>query len=231
MSDAAPRRPLRSRLAAAFLLCLAAGALSFGLFNVLVPFQDQAASVAAFSGQAYADEQLGNFARNPLLIHAHAAMGSLLVIIAVFQFWRGFRNRYRRLHRMMGYVALAILVLLPITGVASAIVYPFAGPAGVLPNVVWMAAILFCATSAWRAIRRRDVVNHEAWITRAIGMTVGISLSRLYEPILVMGFHMESHAALALVFWLGQGEGLIAAELWLRRPGGPLARKRAAARA
>jgi hypothetical protein len=40
-----------------------------------------------------------------------------------------------------------------------------------------------------------------------------------------MGFHMDDHLALAVVFWLGQGEGLVLAELWLRRPNGPLARR------
>jgi hypothetical protein len=35
---------------------------------------------------------------------------------------------------------------------------------------------------------------------------------------------MDPRPATALVFWLGQGEGLMVAELWLRRTGGPLAR-------
>ncbi|HEX3675686.1 MAG TPA: DUF2306 domain-containing protein [Rhizomicrobium sp.] len=224
---------MRTWLPAAFLIGLALGAFAFGLNMAVVPFHIQAASVATFSGQAYADEQMANFARNPLLIRSHAALGSIFVVLAAFQFWRGFRNRHRRLHRIMGYAALACLVVLPVSGVASSIVYPFAGPIGVLPNVVWMVAILFCVGAGLKAIRRRDIVNHEAWVTRATAMTVGITLSRLYEPLLVQVFHMESHAALALVFWLGQGEGLIAAEFWLRRPGGPLGRKtsRVAARA
>lgn len=220
-------RPVRSWLPPVILLGLGLGALFFGLTNVLVPFPIQAESVAAFSGKEYAEVQLGNFARNPMLIHSHAALGSVFVVIAAFQFWRRFRNRNLGLHRWMGYAALACLVLLPVSGVAAAIVYPFAGAIGILPNLMWMAAILFCTVHAWLAIRRRDVTNHQAWITRAAAMTVGITLSRLYEPLLVQVFHMESHAALALVFWLGQGEGLVVAEWWLRRPGGPLARNRA----
>lgn len=231
MSNSRPRvkRPVRSWLPPVILIGLGFGALFFALTNMLVPFPVQAESVAAFSGPEYAEVQLGNFARNPLLIHSHAALGSVFVVIAAFQFWRRFRSRNFWLHRWMGYGAMACLVLLPVTGVAAAIVYPFAGMIGILPNLVWMAAILFCTVSAWLAIRRRDVANHQAWITRASAMTVGITLSRLYEPLLVQLFHMESHAALALVFWLGQGEGLIVAEWWLRRPGGPLARNRAPA--
>jgi len=124
-------------------------------------------------------------------------------------------------------------VLLPVTGVMATFVYPFAGFAGVVPNVFWMVIILYCIARAWLAIRRRDLIDHEAWITRATAMTLGITLSRLYAPLLVMGFHMDSRTTVAMVFWLGQGEGLAAAEFWLRRPGGPLQRRaaRAAARA
>ena len=66
---------------------------------------------------------------------------------------------------------------------------------------------------------------------RATAMTVGITLSRVYEPMLVNLAHMDPRQATALVFWLGQGEGLLVAELWLRRAGGPLARRAAARRA
>jgi Predicted membrane protein (DUF2306) len=217
--------PARVWLPLLFLLALGLGAFGIGLVNVLVPFPIQAASVAPLSVPEYADEQFGGFARNPVPIHLHAGTGVIFVVIAAFQFSRRFRNRNLRLHRIMGYVGLACLVVLPTTGVACAIIYPFAGTPGVIPNLVWMAAIVYCVNASWRAIRRRDLRGHEAWITRAAAMTVGITLSRLYQPLLVQVFHMESHTSLAVVFWLGQGEGLTAAEFWLRRPGGPLARK------
>jgi hypothetical protein len=219
------RASLRVWLPLLFLLSLGVGALIIGLINVLVPFSTQAASVAPLSGKEYADEQFGNFARNPVPIRLHAAMGATFVAIAAFQFWRRFRNKNRRLHRWMGYVGLSLLVLLPVTGVACSIVYPFGGLLGVFPNVFWMIAILSCVMAAWRAVRRRDFIGHEAWVTRATAMTIGITLSRLYQPVMVQLFHMEPHLSIALVFWLGQGEGLLAAEFWLRRQGGPLAKK------
>jgi Predicted membrane protein (DUF2306) len=219
----------RRRLALWFLLALGTSSLVIGLINVLIPFAVQAQSVAPLSGKEYATEQFGSFARNPWPIHIHAGMGVLFVTLAAFQFWRKFRNRNLRLHRIMGYAALALLVLLPVTGVACSILYPFGGLPGVVPNVFWMIAILYCVSNAWLTVRRHDVRGHEAWVTRASAMTVGISLSRLYQPILIQAFHMEPHLSIAVVFWLGQGEGLLAAEMWLRRTGGPLARRPARA--
>lgn len=231
-AGAGPRRPqIRAWLAPAFLILLGVAALGIGLNNLLVPSAVQHDSVAALAGQSYADVQLASFDRNPLLIRTHVVIGVVFTLLAALQFWPDFRRRHRQVHRMMGYAALACLVLLPVTGVACTFVYPFSGVAGVWPNLVWMAAILFCVDRGWRAIRRRDVIAHEAWVLRATAMTVGITLSRVYEPLLVNLAHMDPRPATALVFWLGQGEGLAVAELWLRRAGGPLARRAAARRA
>lgn len=214
-------------MAPGFLILLGGAAFALGLNHLVVPSAVQHDGVAALAGKSYADIQLASFDRNPLLIRAHVAIGTVFTVLAAFQFWPGFRRRHPALHRAMGYASLAGLILLPITGVACTFVYPFAGLPGVWPNLVWMAAILFCVVRAWRAIRRRDVVEHEAWVLRATAMTVGITLSRVYEPMLVNFLHMDPRPAMALVFWLGQGEGLAVAELWLRRASGPLARRRA----
>ena len=224
-SVAASPSSTRSRIAAVFLVLLGLGALVFGLSTLLVPFGEQARSVAPFSGQEYADVQIGAFARNPWLVRAHAAMGSAFVLIAALQFWHKFRNADLRRHRWLGYAGFTLLVLLPATGILATFVYPFAGWPGVVPNIFWGSAIVVCVTRARTAIKARDVTDHEAWALRATAMTIGITLSRLYEPLLVQGLHLNSRTALATVFWLGQGEGLIAAEIWLRRPGSPYARR------
>lgn len=227
--------PVQSWLPALVLVMMGVAALAFGLNNLLIPTQAQAASDAALAGKEYLN-LLHSFDRNPLLIRTHVALGVVFNLLVLFQFWRGFRNADLRRHRIIGYVEMTCLVLLPVTAVACTFVYPFAGPSGVPPNVLWTIAILTCVTAAWRAIKRKDVAGHEIWITRASAMTVGISLTRLYEPVFVHAFHMIPHVAFGLTFWLGQGEGLAIAEFWLRRPGGPIQRKtemaaRAAARA
>jgi uncharacterized membrane protein YozB (DUF420 family) len=224
--------PMRTWAPPAFLIALGVGALGIVINNIFIPTATQAPSIAALAGKPYL-LQLEAFDRNPLLIRTHAALGGAFVSLAALQFWRAFRNHDLRRHRIIGYAALSILTLLPITGVASSIVYPISGIWGVLPNALWMIAILTCVWSAWRAIRRRDVLAHQAWVTRATAMTLGIVLTRAYEPLFVQLLHMDVKFAMLLVFWLGQGEGLAVAEFWLRRPGGAVALRaaRAAARA
>jgi Predicted membrane protein (DUF2306) len=200
-----------------YFILLGIGALAIGLTHLLIPSSVQAPSVAAFAGAEYAAQQLPAFDHNPLLVHLHAVLGTTFTLILPFQFWRTFRVRHRRLHRIMGFIAMSCVTLLAISGVAVSIVYPFAGPAGVLPNVFWMSAILFCTAAALWKIRHRDVAGHEIWITRAMAMTLGITLSRLYDPLLILVFHVAARPALATVFWLGAGESLLVAEFWLRR--------------
>lgn len=223
-ASSAQNRPFRAWFPPVFLVVMGLGALGIGLNQLFIPSAAQFDTVAAFAGREYAVEQLANFDRNPFLVKAHAAVGSLFVLIAAFQFWRDFRNRNRRIHGWMGYAGMACLLVLPVTGIAAAFVYPFAGIPGVIPNVLWGAIVFWGVWSAWRAIRRRDVFTHEAWLSRATGVTFGITLARGYTPLLVQGLHVEPRLALAIVFWMGAATTLAVAELWVRRPGGPVAR-------
>jgi len=182
--------------------------------------------MAALAGQDYAIQQLAAFDRNPLLIHIHAVIGLTIVLTAPFQFWRRFRNKHRQLHRLMGYVTMASLGALAITGAAVAIVYPFAGLAGVIPNLLWMSVILFATGKALMNILKRNVVAHESWITRAMAATFGITFATIYLPILTGVLHLSSSTALAVSFWLGVGECVFVAEIWLKRPGSPLSLQR-----
>jgi hypothetical protein len=198
-----------------FFLMLAAGAVSIGLTHLLVPARLQVPMMEKLTGAEYAHEQLGAFANQPWLIGLHAAIGTTFALIAPFQFWPAFRARHRRLHHILGYTAMSCLVVLAFSGVAVSIVYPFAGPMGVLPNLFWLVTIIFCLGAALAAILRRRVWEHELWITRATAITLGITLSRLYFPILVNLLHIPSRNALAIVFWIGAAGALLVAELWL----------------
>lgn len=222
-------RQLRTLASKTFLISLGVAAITIGLSNLFIPTSEQAESVAAMSGRAFLG-MLYAFDRNPLLIRIHATVGISFVVCAAIQFWPGFRNRHRRAHRWIGYVALTCLLCLPATGLACAIVYPFAGVAGIPPNVFWLTCILTCAFLSWRAARARDYLSHEIWITRAAAMSMGaVSLFSLWEAIFVHFFHMDPHPATALGFWCGQVDGLIAAQFWLMRRGGPIARRNALA--
>lgn len=209
-----------------FFAAVALGTLPVIFAHLFIPASVASAGVARMAGREYAAVQLPAFDRNPWLIHGHAVIGLVVVILAPFQFWRAFRNRRRRLHRIMGYALISCLAVLSISGVAVTIAYPFSGIAGVVPNVLWTAAILFALGRAIACVRRRDLFGHENWMTRAMAVTFGITFASLYLPILNNLFQLPSRTALAVSFWLGVGECVAVGELWLRRPGRPVPRRR-----
>ena len=222
----ATRRTFRAWFPPLFLFAVGLGALLFASSFLLLPSSQLAPGAAVLNGPDYAETQLPAFDRNPLLVHAHATLGVSLLLLAPFQFWQGLRNRFPLVHRTMGYVIVTCLILLAVTGLAVSVVYPFAGPTGMVPNLVWMTGILFCVGMAVTRIRKRDVVRHQAWMTRAIAMTLGVTLATVYLPILGGVFKLPPPTALAVSFWLGVVECLLLAELWLNRPSGRLARAR-----
>ena len=218
--------PFASWFPPVFFAAVAIGTLPVVLTNLFVSSADAAGGFTFLAGGEYAAEQLAAFDRHPWLIHAHAVIGLTLVLAVPFQFWRGFRTRHRQAHRLIGYLSVTCLCTLAASGLGVAVAYPFAGVAGMVPNLVWMTAILFATAMAVRGIRRRDIIGHETWMTRAVAMTLGITFATIYLPVLTYVVHLPPRTALATSFWLGVVECLGIAELWLRRPGSPTARQR-----
>jgi len=218
-ADQARRTPFAAWFPPLFFAAIALGTLPVIFTNLFVPSTEATDGMAALAGRDYAVRQLAAFDRNPLLIHAHAVVGLIIVLSAPFQFWRSFRQKHRQLHHVIGYVTIAGLATLSISGVAVAIVYPFAGLAGVVPNLLWMSVILFATGKALANILKRKIRDHETWITRAMATTFGITFATIYLPVLTGVLHLSSRNALAVSFWLGVSECLLVAEIWLRRPG------------
>jgi hypothetical protein len=215
-------RRLKSSRAA--LVVAGAGALTLGL--LAAPGPTQADSVAMVTGGGWLD-QWATIDQDPALIRLDAALDALFVPLAAPLFWPRIRNRNWKAHRALGGLALAVMIVLPVTGIACATLYPAAAVAGVVPNLVWLAAALGCVAMAGRCVVEKDILGHEAWVTRAAAMTAGIALSRIYQPIAVGVFSMDPRPAATVAFWLGQGQGLATAEVWLRRSRGTLARRTA----
>jgi hypothetical protein len=212
------------RISKATLVVAGAGALTLGL--LATPGPTQADSVAMLTGGGWLD-QWATIDHDPALIRADAALGALFVPLAAPLFWPRIRNRNWKAHRALGGLALAVMIVLPVTGLACTILYPSAAVAGVFPNCVWLAAVLGCVVMAGRCVADKDILGHEAWVTRAAAMTAGITLSGIYEPIAVGVFGLDPQPAATVALWLGQGQGIAMAEVWLRRSRGTLARRTA----
>jgi uncharacterized membrane protein len=211
-----PNRDSTAWLGRAYLVVLVVGALVIGLEHLLIDPQTRAMTVRLFAGPAYASRQMAAFAAEPWLIGIHAASGVLFTLLVPWQLSTRLR-RERRLHRWAGYVFVVCAWTMAATGVAVSYAYPFAGRAGMIPNLLFGALLAFCTVAGVQNARRRRIDAHRAWMLRAAGIGLGIVLSRLYLPLLVQVFGLPADQAMAQVFWLGSGTNLVLVEWWLRR--------------
>ena len=161
--------------------------------------------------------------------YAHIVAGGLALIAGPLQFWRGLRDRHRSVHRWIGRTYLAAVA---IAGVSGLVMAPFseAGFAGFFG--FGTLAVLWLATGwqAYRAIRRRDVASHRAWMMRNFALTYAAVTLRLWLGVLItvqalpggdFDFEAAFANAYAVVPFLAWLPNLVVAEWLIRRRGLP----------
>ncbi|MGV7196349.1 DUF2306 domain-containing protein [Xanthomonas axonopodis] len=206
-----------SKTLAAYLLLMSCCALIIGAEHVLVPIADRVPLVSAFAGPAYAQIQLSAFAARPGLINFHVGAGILFCAAIPFQLSNALRRRSVRAHRTVGWIFISAAWCTAFSGVLVSLAYPFAGRAGIIPNLVSATAIMVFTLCAVASARRGDIVAHRAWMLRTVAIGTGIALSRVYLPLLVNLAGLPTDQAMAQVFWLGSGTNLLIVELMMRR--------------
>ncbi len=228
-ADATPARP-RTGVAATRVAWtwVALSSLAIAVYAV-VPYLTASLAELSESGVGLA----GNYDDRPAFVqaafYAHIVAGGLALIAGPFQFWRGLRDRHRSVHRWIGRTYLAAIA---IAGVAGLVMAPFseAGFAGFFG--FGTLAVLWLATGwkAYRAIRRRDVASHRAWMMRNFALTYAAVTLRLWLGVLItvqalpggeFDFEAAFANAYAVVPFLAWLPNLVIAEWLIRRRGLP----------
>ncbi len=110
----------------------------------------------------------------------HLLPGAVFVLVAPFQFIPRIRARWPRYHRIMGRVLAALALFATISALYMNETHPeFGGPGKYWGNLIFGAAILISLFIAIRAIRRKDVPTHRAWMMRCFAYTMGPATMRL----------------------------------------------------
>ena len=175
----------------------------------------------------------GNYADRGVFVQAalyvHIAGGAVALVVGPLQFWRGLRTRVPRVHRLLGRVYLAGVAL---GGTAGLVIAPFSQAGWVGFFGFGSLAVLWLVTGwrAYRAIRRRDVAGHQAWMIRNYALTYAAVTLRIWLPLMIMAplltgapFDFDTafanaYAAVPFLAWL---PNLIVAEWLIRRRGLP----------
>ena len=166
-------------------------------------------------GLAAAAPHLAHYAGDRFPLYLHMIFGPLALALAPFQLWPGLRNRYRRIHRLMGY-AYAISIALAAVG-ALLILPRFAGSLWAMTGFA-ILALAWLGTTARAVIhaRARRIDAHRAWMLRSASLTFAAVVLRLMTiPLMGTGLTLtQSYDITAWASWLVP---LVATELALRR--------------
>jgi uncharacterized membrane protein len=125
----------------------------------------------------------------PVVVHIIAASG--YCVLGAFQFPRAFRAKHRGGHRVAGRVLVLAGIITALSGLWMTLIYPrLAGDGDLLAGirVVVGSAMVLSIVLGFAAIRRRNFVQHRAWMIRAYAIAQGAGTQALTQlPIALTG--------------------------------------------
>jgi len=145
----------------------------------------------------------------PLLFHAGG--GRVALSLGAWGFWGAFRNKYLKLHRLLGRLYLMGVLV----GGVSGFYMSFTAYGGLPARIGFgMLAVLWLAsgTMAFLRIRRGNVQAHREWMIRNYAVTFSAVTLRLWLLLFIVS-GSEVEAAYISVAWLSWVPNLLIAEL------------------
>lgn len=148
------------------------------------------------------------FFASPLPVVLHIVGAFVYSILGAIQFVPILRQRGARLHRLMGRVLVPVGLVVGLSGVWMTLFYPRPADSSDLLYVfrlLFGSAMVVSIVLGLVAIRRRDVAQHRAWMTRAyaIGLGAGTQVLTLMVGELIAGPPNEmEHALLMGAAWV-----------------------------
>jgi uncharacterized membrane protein len=148
--------------------------------------------------------------------YLHVFFGGTALLIGGFQFLERLRDKYLAVHRKLGTVYFVSVLIASLAGLALS----FFAHGGIFSKAGFFAlAVLWLVSvcKALAAIKQRDIVSHQMWMTRNYAFTFAAVTLRLWIPILIMAFKLDFVEAYRIVAWLCWVPNLLFAELLVYR--------------
>jgi len=143
------------------------------------------------------------FAEWPVFSSMHVIGGGVVIVIGGFQFWSKLRRDHINIHRWLGRIYLAFVL---VGGVGGLLLSPNSDGGLVAHFGFGMLAVLwlFSGWQAYASIRRGDIASHKAWMMRNFSMTFGAVMLRVYLGLFAVAGvdFVDSYPAVAWIAWV-----------------------------
>lgn len=154
-----------------------------------------------FSGELGA---LGKYVSYRWLLWPHIFFGAVSLVTGPFLLWEAFRNRWMKVHRMLG---MAYVLAVAVSGTTAVILsattaYQVNRPYAIALHV-WVAAWLFATGFAFVMVKRRKIKLHKEWMVRSYLLTFAFVVSALLLKIPFVQRLGTFEEISPTLFWMG----------------------------
>jgi Predicted membrane protein (DUF2306) len=153
------------------------------------------------------------FASHAVLTLAHIVPALVFVLLAPLFYWHRFAAAVWLQRSLFGVGAIVGLTAYAMS------VFPVGGWVERSAVLVFNSLFLYSLARAYAAMRRNQPLLERHWMTRAIGILLGIATTR---PVMGVFFatsrltHLEPRQFFGIAFWIGFSINTVVVELWLR---------------
>ena len=103
--------------------------------------------------------------RNQLFVVMHMTGGTIALLTGPTQFWKGFRDKYLRVHRLMGKLYMVGCAMICLSAFRTAF-FSLCRPCTVSLFITALL-LLITTTIAWYSIRKRNIKQHRQFMVRS----------------------------------------------------------------
>lgn len=175
------------------------------------------------------------YTEHPAPAYLHMIPGVVFLVGALFQLSRRVRRRHLVLHRRLGRVLVIAGLLAGLVALVIGVWFPYGGAAEATATVVFGLYFVAALTTAYLAVRHRDIARHRRWMIRAFAVAVGVGTIRLWVGLFqAVGLLAIQNARgtvwFGVAFWIAFVLHALAAELYVRAHPTPSGRRAGPAR-
>ncbi len=168
-----------------------------------IPVASGAFRLTQLTGGAAITPSNARFFASPLPVTVHIVSASLYAILGAFQFAPSFRRRWPGWHRWAGRLLVVCGLLVGLSGLWMVLFYRHPVGDGIFlsaQRLLFGSAMIVSTVLSFTAIRRGNVTQHRAWMTRAyaIGMGAGTQALVLMAGEMIAGKPGEFSRALLM---------------------------------
>ena len=149
--------------------------------------------------------------------YSHVLIAGVILVIGFFQVSESFRNRYIKIHRVLGFIYVFGVLFFSAPGGMVMAFFINRGPM-VLASFILQCSLWFYFTYvAFAEIRKRNIENHKAMMYRSFSLTLAAITLRVYIFFFSYEYNLAQPTAYATLAWLSWVPNLLIAEYIIRR--------------